>query len=155
MQTVFFNVMGLQTFHHNGTRYYYECLLSLTNFGAVNAIDDVSSTADATWKDILRNGGELALAALEAGEADDNEAVCDELGLEVDVVPVAVAKLVAAPKRAVVSAKRRRLMGPLHFKFPCECQSGIKEVNICIDGFSHDSKNRRCYAQCVQDAGLY
>jgi hypothetical protein len=70
-----------------------------------------------------------------------------------------VLALVAIPRDVVVVAppfKLRRktnakVLGPLTFHFKMECSSGIKQQSIALDGFSHTSKRRRAYAECVHD----
>ena len=154
MKATMFSIMKLKTFYHAGTHYYYLCLLHLKSMDGVNAITDISGTPNAVWKEILRSGDASALLALEAGEAADAIGDADS---DDDELVAAAAKAIAvgAPKRAGQSAKRRELMGPLNLKFDCDCESGLKKLTICVDGFSHGTKNRRAYAQCVQEARLF
>ena len=45
---------GLHCFHHGGTHNYYLCLENLLDMAAINAIEDVASTPDKTWKELLK-----------------------------------------------------------------------------------------------------
>ena len=63
-----FTAQKLQRFHHDGTHFYYECLLALNDLQIINDVPDIAAVSIETWKAILRGGGQAAVEALMDGE---------------------------------------------------------------------------------------
>ena len=117
----------------------------------LNAIEDAASIPNATWKLMLANYTEAGQAVLkdeEAAElADDPEG--DDLQLALVSPAPAPNALPKRPKRS--KNADAKLLDAMTFKFECETRSGHQHVSIGIDGFSHQTKSRRVYADCIQD----
>ena len=116
------------------------CLLTLERLEAVNAIAHPESTADETWKGMLKPGATEVLP-LEAGDAVSADV--DPPALDLPVVPLA-----PVPHPVAQPASDLRWMEPRGWPF--DAGKG-KQVIIRLDGYSHTSGVRRAYAQCPYD----
>ena len=139
---------GLHCFHHGGTHNYYLCLENLLDMAAIRAIEDVASTPDKTWKELLmaEARGRDALADAELAKADAEYAA-----LALLPPPLPAAPPVAPPPRAKKLKKDFKVLEAMSFKFPVETATGQKQVSISLDGFSHQSGRRRAYCKCVHE----
>ena len=132
---------GLKMLHHGGTHNYYACILGLDDFTTVNAVHDVPSTPDDTWKQILEGEAppDVHLALLDM-EGDPLLAVGD-----VEVPQ----PLVALPAPPMLPAPPLWML-PQSFSFPCMTVDGQETLTISLDGFSHATGRRRAYSKCIQ-----
>ena len=130
---------GLRSISQRGPHAYYQCCLALSAFDELNAIVNVDSTPNETFKALLVGRPTEALAI-----EDDDE---DHAAIE-DVVPLPPPRLpppLAAAPRAGPGAMTQR------FVFPCPTATGATPLTIHLDGWSHQSGRRRVYAQCLHD----
>ena len=141
---------GLHQFYHGGSHYYYLCLISLTSLETLNNVEDVATTSNSSWKQLLKSGGEVAQQALADDEANlqDEQEANDADSFAMVAAPVRPTASMPAPKRA--KKGDAKLLDAMTCKFKVESQTGVRDVSIGIDGYSHQTKNRRAYSQCCQ-----
>ena len=127
---------GLTIIYHDGPHHYYKCILGEdADVDRINSIVDVSALLDSDWKLMLADAPVARLAAL-GDRASDSDG--DEEG------PAPAAPLLPPP----LPSHGALLLEPQTFLFSCDTAEGEKELRVHLDGFSHQSRRRRAYAQC-------